>query len=479
MTLSAPTFIPMAWAGGTGVNVGNLVSPSSATAAPLRASWNDGFPIQQMTNGSGYSPQGGDMNGILNWITTFQLWVQSGGQFLFNSANSTNIGGYPAGAVVQLNGGGGMVISTSAGNTNDPNSNMAGWRYAYGLACQIPQTSIAGPAGSLYFDTTNGMSLRGLAGSIYDFALSNALGSQILAVYTGTQNVLCSLSSSSATWTMPNVVALSYGTQGAVAPAAGMAGSVYYNGTNGLIMQGKAGSMGDFAIFSRDGTQMVAGILDATPKVWQVGGKQNMNSVSNAAPLTGDLWLDATQQTICAEEGYSTSPILVFKSGVIATQKVAPYGVAITQNVYNDLMASGNLNGTTTLPVNFLVVGKTIKVELWGLFVPTGSSATSVSIMTGATALLTLTTPAISSVNNYVKLEFVITCTTAGAGGVVSTSGSLMSTQTNGGSPVFCLATGNAVSKDTTATTPLTIKGTFTASAGTITVSNSIVSVLG
>lgn len=150
MSISAPPYMPMAWGSGTGANVGVINSAIWTTftsAAPGNASLNDGFPIQQMAP-SGTPPQGGDMNAILNWITTFQTWVNAGGRFLFNSALCTAIGGYPAGMVVQLAGRQYEVVSTVTTST-DPNTLTAaqlaagagGWILYAGNASVLPYPS--------------------------------------------------------------------------------------------------------------------------------------------------------------------------------------------------------------------------------------------------------------------------------------------------------------------------------------------------
>jgi len=127
MSISMPPYMPMAWASGTGANVGAVNSAiwtTFTTNAPTYASLNDGFPTQQMAPG-GVPPQGGDFNAILNWITTFQTWVNAGGRFQFNSALCTAIGGYSTGMVLQLTGGQGEVVSLINNNSNNPNSYTA------------------------------------------------------------------------------------------------------------------------------------------------------------------------------------------------------------------------------------------------------------------------------------------------------------------------------------------------------------------
>jgi hypothetical protein len=120
--LTFPALIGLAFAGGAGAQKGLVNAIPVASASP-NASYADGFPILTMTNptAGGVPPAGADFNGILNAITTFQCWANAGGQFPFNATLATAIGGYPIGAVLQLNGGLGCVVSTVSGNSYDPN----------------------------------------------------------------------------------------------------------------------------------------------------------------------------------------------------------------------------------------------------------------------------------------------------------------------------------------------------------------------
>jgi hypothetical protein len=119
-----------------------------------------------MTNPSagGVPPAGADFNGILKYITGFQSWVNAGGQFAFNATLAASIGGYPVGAVLQLNGGMGCVVSTVNGNSNDPNSVMTGW-LPYGGVFPAGQVLVGSGTGTvstsgLTFSTTTGLSVN-------------------------------------------------------------------------------------------------------------------------------------------------------------------------------------------------------------------------------------------------------------------------------------------------------------------------------
>lgn len=108
--------LPFATAG-----VKNVI-PNAPTGTN-NASFTEGFPPVTMlarTSG-GVPPSGKDFNGLLYDITTHTLWVNSGGQYQFDSALSTQIGGYPAGMVLQSDDG--LKSYVSAVNSNSINFN--------------------------------------------------------------------------------------------------------------------------------------------------------------------------------------------------------------------------------------------------------------------------------------------------------------------------------------------------------------------
>lgn len=99
----------------------NAISVSSASP---QASYTDGFPpvtLLPIPSG-GVPPDGKDFNGIFFDITTHTLWLNAGGQYLFDSALSTAIGGYPKGMVLQSNDNLSSYISTVNSNTTDFNT---------------------------------------------------------------------------------------------------------------------------------------------------------------------------------------------------------------------------------------------------------------------------------------------------------------------------------------------------------------------
>src|SRR5205807_937641 len=75
---------------------------AQAAASPY-ASFEQGFPpiTMQPIVAGGIPPQGKDFNGILYDITKHTVWINAGGQYRFDAALVTAIGGYPAGMILQ------------------------------------------------------------------------------------------------------------------------------------------------------------------------------------------------------------------------------------------------------------------------------------------------------------------------------------------------------------------------------------------
>lgn len=119
MTISRPTNIqkPFAEAGAK-----NTI-PVDATGTG-KASFTEGFPAVTMLplTAGGIPPEGKDFNGILYDVTTHTVWVNAGGQYQFDAALSAEIGGYPAGMVLQNNAGTASYVSAVDNNMTDFNT---------------------------------------------------------------------------------------------------------------------------------------------------------------------------------------------------------------------------------------------------------------------------------------------------------------------------------------------------------------------
>ena len=117
-----PSNYPLPFANAGAKNT--IPTPATGTG---KASFTEGFPAVTMMPivAGGIPPEGKDFNGILYDITTHTVWVNAGGQYQFDAALSTAIGGYPKGMVLQNNAGTGAYVSAVDNNTTDFNTTPA------------------------------------------------------------------------------------------------------------------------------------------------------------------------------------------------------------------------------------------------------------------------------------------------------------------------------------------------------------------
>ena len=105
----------------------NPIPLERAIADPVyRASWKAGFPpnTRLPKDLGGEAPDGLDFNGVLNILSQAVVFLQKGNAYQFDAA----LAPYPIGALVRSNDNLTTYQSTVPNNSNNPNSNMAGWR---------------------------------------------------------------------------------------------------------------------------------------------------------------------------------------------------------------------------------------------------------------------------------------------------------------------------------------------------------------
>jgi hypothetical protein len=110
---------------------GYATNPVPATASGAAASQQLGFPPLTATpTGSGGTPPNiADFNGLEFYNTSWLQWVQAGGPIAYDATLSSNIGGYPRGAVLQSAVTFGQFWqSTVDNNTSDPDTGGANWQ---------------------------------------------------------------------------------------------------------------------------------------------------------------------------------------------------------------------------------------------------------------------------------------------------------------------------------------------------------------
>lgn len=122
---NAPAKVPALFAsGGLRSNIPLLASGATAINS---ASYDVGFPLVTMQTiaSGGKPPNGSDFNAIFYALTGVANWYSSGGSFKYDSTHSTTIGGYPQGATLVGTDNRTFWLSTSEGNTTDPDGTGA------------------------------------------------------------------------------------------------------------------------------------------------------------------------------------------------------------------------------------------------------------------------------------------------------------------------------------------------------------------
>lgn len=126
MSISEPSKILTPWAS-TGTK--NPI-PQTANNTTGAAGFDKGFPDITMTieEAGGLPPAGQDFNGIFYEITKILQYMQAGGAPTFDQSMSSEIGGYPKGAVVIGDDMATIYQSVIDSNTNNPNLILSGWK---------------------------------------------------------------------------------------------------------------------------------------------------------------------------------------------------------------------------------------------------------------------------------------------------------------------------------------------------------------
>jgi hypothetical protein len=362
-------------------------------------------------------------------LITGATTVGPAGSVFFNSVNGMSVRGDTGSSydLTLLNPGNSLVMSVPTGTLN---ANFA----SHVAAMSLQVTGAGNAAGSLFYDAVAGLVVWAKGGSSYDFEMLNPANSAtIMSVPTGTLNTIFN-----GTVTAP---VLQTG-----ASTSGTSGSVFYNSANGMCLYGKTGSGSDMALLGASGLEVMAVPTGTTNTIWF--GKQTWTLLANASPALGDVWMDSTQQTLCAEEGASGNPVKVYKSGTLATMKT-PGGYSVTCTTagtfsYDWLPAADFLN-TLTLPANFWVVGKSIKIEMWCSFTTsTGIGAPSLYIVVGAPIVAaSMGNNLVASTSYSMKVEAAVTCIAVGASGTAKAQGAISFT-------AYSASTGAALGSSTT-----------------------------
>lgn len=157
--------VPFANSAGSGFKR-TVPVPSQISVTPGAASFTDGFPPLCFVDPAlgGVPPFGEDMNGILNWMSSWIRYQQAGWIPGYDPTFSAAIGGYPQGAILRNAAGTGFWISTTENNTTDPDTGGAGWGIL--TPATYPWSSIIGAPPFVTAATSPVTSVDGQTGNV-------------------------------------------------------------------------------------------------------------------------------------------------------------------------------------------------------------------------------------------------------------------------------------------------------------------------
>jgi hypothetical protein len=169
------------------------------------------------------------------------------------------------------------------------------------------------------------------------------------------------------------------------------------------------------------GLSSAGAFLDVRGSTTSFASLRIQSGTAPTSPNDGDYWNDSTQK---ANQSFIDG-IKQSLEGVIFTQTADK----TVTNTVTETSIVGTGVGTLTLPANFFVAGKTLRVRIGGVYTTPGLATPSVTIKVkyGSTVLATTTTSSLLS--GATNLEFdgevLISCRTTGATGTVMTHGDI------------------------------------------------------
>lgn len=232
-----------------------------------------------------------------------------------------------------------------------------------------------------------------------------------------------------------------------------LANQVMYSagGTSGAI-QGDAGFTWDTTTLAITGN-IGLNIAGTTATEINIGASTTGRSCirmagggSPTSPVDGDIWNNNSQKGLAAFVAGMTQQL----SGVVFTQ-TATATVANT-TTETSLISTGI--GTTTLPTNFFVAGKTIRIVVRGIISSTLTPTVTINVKLGSTVLCT--TGAVALVGAVANNEFTatatITCRTAGVSGTFMAVGQAHFDNATSNGPLEGMANSGTITVNTTTT---------------------------
>lgn len=257
-------------------------------------------------------------------------------------------------------------------------------------------------------------------------------------------------------------------------------------GTTSLHFRHNTGAETNTAILIDNGGSFVAG--------WAKGGRMWLNSTAvssttylliggtgsgsqirlqagSSGTTEGDISNNSTQKCITAYvdgiQQYDTRSLFVQTA------------TATCANTTTETTISSTGVGTLTLPANFFVAGKTIKIKGWGYHSSTTNPNLTIKVKFGSTVILTTGAHTMhNDTNSLWELNADITCRTTGGSGTVFAQGLFADYGTNGDHVQMVNTATTTISTTSSQAITITAQWGTASSSNTISLSNLTLEVL-
>jgi hypothetical protein len=161
--------------------------------------------------------------------------------------------------------------------------------------------------------------------------------------------------------------------------------------------------------------------LDAPASIAAMASMRIRTGVVPTSPNEGDLWFDSTQNALMDYLNgiKATHPRILFTSTANGT----------CGNTASETTIVGTGVGLMTLPANYLVAGKTLRLTIYGAYSTKAATPGTlvIKVKLGATIILALPATTVTAALSKVPfvIDVIITCRTVGASGTVIGQGDL------------------------------------------------------